>query len=460
MKLTFHGAAGMVTGSCYLLEAAGEKILIDCGMFQGSKEITRLNYEPFGFDPKAVSYVLLTHAHIDHSGLIPKLAKWGFRGTILATPPTTDLAKIMLEDSALVSQDDTAHENKRRLRAGLPPRKPLYEPEDVKTACQLFRRLDYDKPCALTDNLAVTFRNAGHILGSSIIELSVKEGGKTTRLAFSGDLGQGDTPLLDSPATVEDADFVLVESTYGNRSHGETGLREQLLSKEVQDAFKKGGMLMIPSFAMERTQELLYYLHRLDSGKAFPNELVFLDSPLAIKATKIFNSHLGYFSPALKKEFKAPFSFGKLKFLETSGESRSMNDYAKPCIIIAGSGMCTSGRIRYHLKYHLWNPQNTLLFVGYQAEGTLGRVILEGAKMVKMMGLEVAVKARVNRIESFSSHADSDGLVKWVAGFRKKPKKVFIVHGEEAASRALEANLRRAGFATHVPRLGESVELG
>jgi metallo-beta-lactamase family protein len=459
MKLTFHGAAGMVTGSCYLLEAAGEKILVDCGMFQGTKETTRLNYEQFGFDPKDISYLLLTHAHIDHSGLIPKLAKWGFRGTIIATPPTTDLAKIMLDDSARVNEDDTAHENKRRLRTGLPPRKPLYEPDDVKTACQLFRRVDYDKPYALTDNLTMTFRNAGHILGSAIIELSATEGGKTTRLVFSGDLGQGDTPLLDAPAVIEDADYVLVESTYGDREHGETGLREQLLTKEVQETFRKGGLLMIPSFAIERTQELLYYLHRMDNGKSFPNEPVFLDSPLASEATRIFNSHMDYFSPALRKEFKAPFSFGKLKFLKTSEDSMSMNDYEKPCIIIAGSGMCTAGRIRYHLKYHLWNPQNTLLFVGYQAEGTLGRVILEGAKIVKMMGIEVAVKARVDQIESFSSHADSGGLVKWVCGFRKKPKKVFIVHGEAAASRALETSLRQIGFTTHIPALGESVEL-
>jgi metallo-beta-lactamase family protein len=460
MKLTFHGAAGMVTGSCYLLEAAGQKILIDCGMFQGDKETTKLNYEQFGFDPKSITYLLLTHAHIDHSGLIPKLAKWGFRGTIIATPPTADLAKIMLEDSARVSQDDTEHENRRRLRIGLPERSPLYELDDVKTACQLFHGVGYGEQYSLGDGISMKFRNAGHILGSAIIELSATEGGKTTKLVFSGDLGQGDTPLLDAPAIIEDADYVLVESTYGDRTHGETGLREQLLTKEVQETFRKGGMLMIPSFAIERTQELLYYLHRMDNRRSFPDEQVFLDSPLASEATRIFNSHMDYFSRELKKEFKAPFAFGKLKFLKSGEESRSMNDYEKPCIIIAGSGMCTAGRIRYHLKYHLWNPQNTLLFVGYQAEGTLGRVILEGAKIVRMMGIEVAVKAKVHQIESFSSHADSEGLVGWVSGFRKKPKKVFIVHGEAAASKALGASLQKIGFATHIPTLGESVELG
>ena len=459
MKLTFNGAADMVTGSCHMLEADGEKVLMDCGMFQGTKDITRLNYEPFNFDPKTISYLLLSHAHIDHSGLIPKLVKEGFRGRIIATPPTVDLAKIMLEDAATVNQDDTAHENRRRMRMGLPPREPLYVLDDVKAAHSLFHPLGYDTPYALTDKLSITFRNAGHILGSSIIELSATEGAKTTSIVFSGDLGQGGTPIVEDPAIIEEADFVLVESTYGNRSHESTTMREELLSKEVQDAFKRGGKLMIPSFAVERTQELLYYLHRLDRDGGL-KETVFLDSPLAIDATEVFNRHMDYFSPELRKEFQAPFTFKKLRFLKTIVESQTMNDYKKSCIIIAGSGMCTAGRIRYHLKHHLWDPKSTLLFVGYQAEGSLGRVILEGAKMVKMMGIEVAVEAKVERIESFSSHADSEGLMRWVGGFRKKPKKVFIVHGEEASSKELELNLKKAGFKTHIPVLRESVELG
>jgi metallo-beta-lactamase family protein len=341
---------------------------------------------------------------------------------------------------------------------GLAPREPLYTLKDVKASSRLFRPVGYGSQYALTDNLKMTFRNAGHILGSSIIELLVKEGGKTRKIVFSGDLGQGGTPLLENPEIIEDADFVLMESTYGNRSHESHTMREELLSKKVQDTFRRGGKLMIPSFAVERTQELLYYLHRLERRGEL-KEKIFLDSPLAIAATEVFNRHMDYFSPELRGEFKKPFTFRSLEFLKTSVESQTMNHYEKPCIIIAGSGMCTAGRIRHHLKHHLWDPKSTLLFVGYQAEGTLGRHILEGAKMVRMMGIEVAVKAEVGRIEGFSSHADCGGLVKWAGGFKKKPKKVFIIHGEKDSSEALESTLKKAGFKTHVPILWESVKL-
>jgi metallo-beta-lactamase family protein len=459
MKLTFNGAAGMVTGSCYLLEAAGERILIDCGMFQGSKEITRLNYEPFPFDPKTITCLLLTHAHIDHSGLIPKLVKKGFRGKIITTPPSVDLAEIMLEDAANVNKDETIHENKRRIRLGLEPRKPLYDMNDVKMTVGLFYKVEYDSPYAITKSLFATFRNAGHILGSSIIELTVKEAGKTTKIVFSGDLGPGESPVVGNPEVIENADFLIMESTYGNRPHDNTTMSEGLFSKEVLDTYQRGGMLMIPSFAVERTQELLYYLHRMERDRKMPEEMVFLDSPLAIEATKVFNKNMKYFSSKLKKEFQVPFTFKKLKFLKSVAESQTINDYAKPCIIIAGSGMCTSGRIRYHLKHHLWNSKNTVLFVGYQAEGTLGRYILEGAKMVRMMGIEVAVNAKVSHINSFSSHADGTGLVTWIRGFKSKPKKVFIVHGETNSAKGLESELIKLGFSTHIAKLGESVTL-
>lgn len=459
MKLAFNGAAGMVTGSCYLLEAANERILVDCGMFQGSKEVTRLNYEPFRFDPKKVSCLLLTHAHIDHSGLIPRLVREGFGGKIITTPPTVDLAGIMLEDSANVNERDTAHENKRRLRMGLAPRKPLYELGDVKAAMKLFSRVGYGAPCRITDSISATFRPAGHILGASIIEVNVKEGGKEKKIVFSGDLGPGESPLVGSPEVIEEADYLLVESTYGDRPHESTRMSEKLLAKEVRGTFGRGGVLMIPSFAVERAQELLYYLHRMERGGMLPAEKVFLDSPLAIKATKVFNKHVGHFTPQMQKEFGEPFTFGRLEFLESVNDSQSLNGYRKPCIIIAGSGMCTAGRIRHHLKHHLWNPKNTLLFVGYQAEGTLGRVILEGAKKIRMMGIEVAVKARVRKIESFSSHADATGLVEWVRGFKRKPKKVFIVHGEAESAGGLESELTKLGFDTHIAKLGEKVDL-
>ncbi len=459
MKLTFNGAARIVTGSCYLLEVNGKKILVDCGMFQGTKDITRLNYEPFAFDASEISCLILTHAHIDHAGLLPKLVKCGFKGRIYTTPPTAELTKVMLIDSANVNLDETKHENQRRQRLGLPPREPLYSIEDTNNVFPLLRPTVYDQETSPIEGIRFILRNAGHILGSAIIEMWVKEGNKETKLVFSGDLGQKETPLLDNPTIIENADYVLVESTYGNRLHEDAKTRGDIFSEVVQETFDRGGMLMIPSFAVERTQELLYYLNKMVKDGKFPREMVFLDSPLAIKATDVFSKNMKYFSNSLRSEFKDPFEFKQLKPLASSLESQKMNEYLAPCIVMAGNGMCSAGRIRYHLKHHLWKPQNTLLFVGYQAEGTLGRVILEGATTVHMMGIEVAVKAKIRQIDSFSSHADSKELKEWIAGFKNKPRKVFVVHGEEESSKALSTSLFEMGFKTHVPRLGDTVEL-
>jgi metallo-beta-lactamase family protein len=459
MKLTFNGAAGMVTGSNYLLEAGGLRILVDCGMFQGPKELVRNNYKKFPFDPRKISCLLLTHAHIDHCGLIPKLVRDGFRGAIYATPPTVDLAKIMLEDSASVNKEETIQENRRRQREGLPPRKPLYTHEDVKHCLHFFHKLQYGRVQALNNNVRIRLRNAGHILGSAVIEISVNEHGKKSRIVFSGDLGQGGTPIVEDPDPIEEADYVLVESTYGNRKRGHVSTRQNLLQKEVLDTYRRGGILMIPSFAVERTQEIIYYLHRMHRDGHLPQEIVFLDSPLAIEATRVFNNHMEYFSPELKREFKAPFTFRKLKFLKTIEDSQTINDYRRPCIVIAGNGMCSAGRIKFHIKHHIWDPRNTLLFVGYQAEGTLGRIILDGAKKVHLMGMEVAVKAKISHIDSFSSHIEAEGILKWLSSIRKRPKKVFLVHGEEEAAGQLDSMLRKSGYRTHIPRIGETVEL-
>jgi len=454
MKLTFCGAARIVTGSCYLIETGKTKFLVDCGMFQGSKEITRLNYEDFDFDPSEIDFVLLTHAHIDHSGLLPKLVSKGFSGAIYATPATIDLCKVMLEDAASTMLREVQDENKRRLRAGLPAREPLYGKDDVKATSRLFSRAQYDKQYTLPGGISFVMRDAGHIIGSAIIELFA-DGRK---LVFSGDLGQIGNSIVRDPTIIEEADYVFIESTYGDRLHEDFEGRDDLLLKYAKETYKKGGKLMIPAFAVERTQELLYSLNRLASSRNFPNMPIFLDSPLAIKATSVFSKYPEYYDEEAAA-LKDPFGLKNVKFTPKTEDSIMLNDSTKPCIIIAGSGMCTGGRIRHHFKHGLWNPKNTVLFVGFQAEGTLGRYILEGSKLVKMMGMEIAVKADIRRIDGFSAHADYNGLLKWVKGFKKKPKVIFVVHGEPKASQALSEKLGAEEFTCKLPVMKQTVEL-
>lgn len=401
----------------------------------------------------------MTHAHLDHCGLIPKLVREGFKGEIIGSSPTVDLCSIILEDCAHVMLQDTEHENKRRLREGLKPREPLYTKEDVSACLPFFRKVDYGVPVEICKDLKFVFRDAGHIIGSCIVELFVSGNGGAKKIVFSGDLGQWGAPIINDPSFVDDADFVLVESTYGDRLHEDSGLRDDLLLEQVLKIFKKGGKLLIPSFAVERTQELLYSFKSLiDSGR-FPYMKVFLDSPLAIKATEVFKLHRKFFDEEALKKFKDPFSFPTLVYCLGVEDSVKLNDYLKPCVIIAGSGMCTGGRIRHHLKHGLWDPKNTVLFVGFQAEGTLGRYILEGAKKVKMMGMTVAVKADVAKINSFSAHADYEDILRWVGGFKSKPKKFFIVHGEPKSSKSLKQRLEKKGFSCYIPKLKESVQI-
>jgi metallo-beta-lactamase family protein len=456
MNLTFCGAARIVTGSCYLIETGKDKILVDCGMFQGTKDITRLNYEPFRFDPKNISYLLLTHAHIDHCGLIPKLVKEGFGGKIFATSATIDLCKIMLEDSAVVQQTQTEEENRIRVREGREPRYPLYDVEEALASFKHFSPVEYGRTYSIGKNIQARYLDAGHIIGSSTIELSVTENNETKKIAFSGDLGQWDAPILHDPTIVEETDYLVIESTYGNRLHDDINTRDDLLLFYVKETYKKRGKLLIPSFAVERTQELLYSFNKLFRSGGMPNEKVFLDSPLAIKATGIFTRHReDYDMDALK--YKDPFSFNNLVYTNTTEESKQINEYSGPCIIIAGNGMATGGRIRHHFKHGLWDPKNTVLFVGYQAEGTLGREIVEGAKMIRMMGMNIAVKADIRVMNGFSAHADLDGLLKWVYGMKSKPKKIFLVHGEPDSIEGFRAKLKKEGYKTEVPKIGETV---
>jgi metallo-beta-lactamase family protein len=454
MKLTFCGAAQIVTGSCYLVETGREKVLVDCGMFQGSKDITRLNYEDFPFDPKEIDCVFLTHAHIDHSGLLPKLVREGFSGPVYATDATRDLCGIMLEDSAEMHKSQVASENKRREMEGLPPRKPLYDKMDVNDAMRLFKNVDYDKIYDIKQNIRVRYRDAGHILGSAIIELFVE--GK--KIVFSGDLGQWDSPIVRDPTLIGETDYLLIESTYGDRLHEDVKGKEQLFLKYVKETYAKGGKLMIPSFAVERTQELLYAIKKLEDSGKFPNEKVFLDSPLAMKATEIFLNHSECFDEETRSK-KNPLEPKNLQYVQSVRDSKKINKLNKPCVVIAGSGMCTGGRIRHHLRNNIERKRNTVLFVGYQAKGTLGRYIIEGYKQIKMFGGLFNVLADVRSIDGFSAHADYKGLLRWAGGFKKKPKKTFVVHGEPDASESLKVKLEGLGFPCSVASMRHAVEL-
>jgi len=400
----------------------------------------------------------LTHAHIDHSGLIPKLVKEGFRGRIYATSATIDLCHIMLEDSAIVQQTQTEEENKIRIREGREPRCPLYGVEEARASFKHFSAVEYGRMFSLGRNIQVRYLDAGHILGSSIIEIYLSENGETKKITFSGDLGQWDAPIVHDPAFVEETDYLVLESTYGNRMHEDIKERDSILLSYVMETYRKRGKLLIPSFAVERTQELLFSFNKLFRSGDMPNEKVFLDSPLAIKATGIFTRHREDFDLETVK-YKEPFAFKNLVCTNSVEESKQINDYHAPCIVIAGNGMATGGRIRHHFKHGLWDPKNTVLFVGYQADGTLGRVILDGAKMVKMMGMNIAVKADIRSMSSFSAHADMGGLIKWVYGIKKKPKRIFLVHGEPDSIEGFRSRLRKEGYKTDVPKLGEMVEI-
>ncbi|MFA6255966.1 MAG: MBL fold metallo-hydrolase [Candidatus Absconditabacterales bacterium] len=464
MKLTFCGAAKIVTGSCYYIEVKQSgtgttKFLVDCGMFQGPKDVMRLNYEPFLFDPKEIEFVLLTHAHIDHCGLIPKLHKQGFTGKIYATSATIDLTEIMLEDSANIQEKNIEQENKRRKQQHLPPRFPMYTLDDAKGCTPLFSPIEYTKIFKLNENIQAIFQDAGHIMGSASIELFVTEGTATKKLVFSGDIGQRNTPIIQDPTLIQEADYLFMESTYGDRKHEDTAGKKELLIKYVSETFEKGGKLLIPSFSVERTQELLYFFNIIIKEGNFPDEKIFLDSPLSIKATEIFKQHTEVFDEEALHKYPNAFEFPQLQCTESIEDSMKLNTYNDPCIIIAGNGMCTAGRITHHLKHGLSNSKNTLLFVGYQADGTLGRYILEGEKKVRLMGETIAVNAEIEKINGFSGHADADQLMRRAKGFTKAPIKTFIVHGEGTAQTSLRSKLEEISFTCEIPSIKDQVEL-
>lgn len=474
MKITFLGAAKTVTGSNFLVEAAGKNFLVDCGMYQGQAAEELENADPFAFDVDTIDFVLLTHAHIDHSGRIPKLFNEGFRKPIIATKATCDLCEIMLPDSGHIQEMEIEWRNRKRIRDGKDPLPPLYTAEDALKCLQAFERVNYDEIVPIDENIKVRFNDAGHMLGSAIIEIWIKENGKEEKIVFTGDLGNDDIPLLASPSTIADADYLIMESTYGNRLHMRNNEKAEIFLDIVSETIDRGGTVVIPSFAVGRTQEILYELNRIKEktdDEAFLKKYeklmrvpVFVDSPLAISATEVFKENMNLFddeTQMLIKRGDNPLEFDGLKFTRTAEESKELNMMNQSAIIISASGMCDVGRIKHHLKHNIWNPINTILFVGYQAPGTLGRRIVDGQKNIKIFGEDIAVKAQIEYIEGYSGHADQKQLLNFVKAFQKKPKHIFLVHGEEESEIELKQKILEEieEIDVTIPEYGEEYEL-
>ena len=464
MKLTFLGAARTVTGSHYLLEAAGQRILIDAGMHQGPEHMRQQGRPDFRLDYHQMDLVLLTHAHIDHSGNLPLIARLGFKGPVYTTLATADLCEVMLPDSAHIQEEDWRHDFKRWTRQGRqgPPPAPLYQMEDVEAVLKLFRPVQYDETVEVAPGIKARWRDSGHILGAAGIELWVEENGQTTKLVFSGDIGHVNRPLLRDPTLYDEADFVVMESTYGNRRHEPVTTQQDTLRDILRYADRNRSHIIVPSFAVGRTQELLYALNQIIEHKLAPRIPVFVDSPLAISATEISQRHPECFDDetrALLAQGDDPMDFPGLTLTHTVAQSKAINQMKGPLMIIASSGMCTGGRIRHHLQNHLDHGKDILLFVGYQAAGTLGRYIRDGHPQVKLFGEKVQVRARVRSLSAFSAHADADGLLAWLKPIQG-PRAVFVVHGEEEAALDFAAlSHRELGAPTLVPEFGETFDL-
>lgn len=468
MQISFLGAAKTVTGSCYYLEVNNKKLLVDCGMFQGHDGEKSLNFEPFPFEVNELDYILLTHSHIDHSGRIPKLYKDGFRGEVIATKATTELCAIMLPDSGHIQEMEHEWLNRKRLRAGKKPIDPLYTLQDAVDCMECFRKVAYDEFVKLSGNITVRFRDAGHILGSAILEIWVNENGQETKLVFSGDLGNKGIPILRDPTIIDSADYLFIESTYGDRLHRENEDKVERFMDIILETIENGGNVIIPSFAVGRTQEIIYELHNQlakygDKVNRLFHIPVYVDSPLAISATEVFRNNLDCYDEEARDYIRNgdnPLDFPSLKFSRTADESRELNEKDETMIIIAASGMCEAGRIKHHLKHNLWKPEATILFVGFQAQGTLGRRILDGAKKVRIFGEEITVNARIESIDGFSGHADKAGLLEWLGAFENKPKKVFIVHGEEDVQEVLANEIEeKFHLECVIPDKGETYSL-
>ncbi len=462
MKIQFIGAAQEVTGSCTLLEVGGRYYLVDCGMEQG---IDVFQNVPLPISPSHIEGVFLTHAHIDHSGMLPRLYKDGFRGIIWSTQATRELANIMLRDSAHIQESEAAWRSKRAERAGEPPFQPTYTTEDALGAISLFRGVPYGERVAVAAGLDIRFSDVGHLLGSAAIEVFLLEGDVSRKIVFSGDVGNVDQPIINDPLPITEADYLVLESTYGSRDHERGGDVIEELAAYIDKTLSRGGNVIIPSFAIGRTQEMLYAIREIKQRglvkqKDFP---VFVDSPLAVEATQIFSRcDVSCFDAETRALIEAgidPIRFEGLHLSVTVEDSKRINEDTRPKVILSASGMCEAGRVRHHLKHNLWREQSLILFVGYQSEGSLGRALLEGAPRVKLFGEEIAVRARIASLRGTSGHADRRGLISWLSHFAKKPRTVFLNHGDEASIAAFGSELRERGYAVEAPYSGTEYDL-
>ncbi|MBW2066611.1 MAG: MBL fold metallo-hydrolase [Deltaproteobacteria bacterium] len=463
IRITCLGGVGSVTGSCYLVESPqGKKVLVDCGLFQGGRQSEARNRGDWGFDPAAIQSLFLTHAHIDHSGRIPKLVKDGFRGKILTSPPTAELCEIMLLDSAHIQEMDAEWQTRKNRRSAREEVEPLYTTKDAEESLRLLAPVQRDHVVQIEPGVKARLRNAGHILGSSILELWIEENNESTKVVFSGDLGKKDQLIVRDPHEIFDADYLFLESTYGDRLHRSFQESKEELLEAIEHAYSRNEKVIIPAFAVERTQEILYVLGEFHRNGSLPDIPVYLDSPLAIKATEIFRKNRKYYdeeATEIVNQGCDPFDMPNLVFTESTRASMAINELKGSAIVIAGNGMCTAGRIKHHLKHNLWREGASIVIIGFQAQGTTGRKIVDGASHVRIFGENVAVKARVFTIGGFSAHADQKDLLEWVGNFESKPE-VFVVHGEPRASETLAKKMRETfGLEVHVPRWKERLIL-
>jgi metallo-beta-lactamase family protein len=463
MKLTFYGAARQVTGSMHVIETAGRRVLLDCGMQQGHRAEAAERNAHLPFDPRTITAALLSHAHIDHSGDLPVLVRAGFRGDVYCTPATRDLANLMLRDSAHIQEQDAAYLNQKASRRDLPPVEPLYTIQDAERALKHLVGYAYDRSFDLDGIGRASFLDAGHILGSAITLLELVEGNQTLRLGYTGDLGRKEGLILPDPDIIRSLDYLIIESTYGDREHESIAESTQMLARVVRETTGRGGKVVIPAFAVERTQEVLYALHLEMEAGDLPRVPVFVDSPLAIDATDVYRLHLEALREPLRQDLLAredPFGFGRLHYTRTVEESKAINAIQGPAIIISANGMAEAGRVLHHIKHTIEDERNTILFVGYQAQDTLGRRLVDGARQARIFGDVYPVRAQIETVRGFSAHADRSELLEWAASAKENLKGVFVVHGEEQAALSMADALRALGpFNVTVPRLNQTIEL-